>query len=231
MGAEYMDHNVKVFEDVSTIPEDPTNILVGSVESLTEWLTKNGYPVPEAVDLLQYNQFLGRPIAESTMEDFSEWIKTVNREWINRYPTFIKPKSSIKAFTGFVPTDTLTLQVYTHGYNGPIWMQGFVSIVSEYRCYVSNNKIIGMKHYSGDCLVYPDSQFIKNCFEHSKTILDYHSYTLDFGILENGQTILIEVNDGWAIGNYGLEPLQYYLFVRDRWLQMTGIRKKMDHMF
>ena len=44
-------------------------------------------------------------------------------------------------------------------------------------------------------------------------------------IKENGDTFLIEVNDGWAIGNYGLSPDRYYSFVKNRWLQLTGILK------
>jgi hypothetical protein len=36
---------------------------------------------------------------------------------------------------------------------------------------------------------------------------------------------LIEINDGWAIGNYGLNPIDYFSFVKTRWLQITGVLK------
>lgn len=228
MGAELLGVKVKVFEDSYEIPGDPTNIVVGSVEKCSEWLHDH-YNVPEAIDLMLFEGFLGRSIKASTMEDFLEWFRIVDKEWIKDCPTFIKPRSTIKAFTGFIPTDEFSLGVFSHGYDGPIWMQTIVDIISEYRLYVSNHKIVGMKHYSGDPLIFPDSKFIRECFEHSKTVLNLHSYTLDFGVLADGSTILVEANDGWAIGNYGLDPKEYYLFVRNRWLQMTGIRHRMDY--
>jgi len=48
---------------------------------------------------------------------------------------------------------------------------------------------------------------------------------LDIGIDEKGTNYLIEINDGWAIGNYGLNPVDYFSFVKTRWLQITGILK------
>ena len=79
-------------------------------------------------------------------------------------------------------------------------------------------------------MLFPNKEFILNCIDTAKKELDYHSYTLDFGILENGKTILIEVNDAFAIGNYGLEPSDYYYFIRNRWLQITGVRHKMENI-
>jgi hypothetical protein len=48
---------------------------------------------------------------------------------------------------------------------------------------------------------------------------------MDFGVLEDGSTVLVECNDGWSIGNYGLCHLKYYQMLKDRWLQITGILK------
>lgn len=231
LGAEQYNISVKPFKNSLEIPGDPTNIVVGSVEMCSQWLSTNGYSIPKAIDLEPFNLLLGRSIKASTMSDFREWFKTVDKNWIAKHPTFIKPRYAIKAFTGFAPTDELTLNVFSEGYDGPIWMQEPIDIVSEYRLYVSNHKPIGMKHYSGDCLVQPSEAFIKCAFEFSKKVIDYHSYTLDFGVLTNGYTVIIEANDAWAVGNYGLEPSQYYLFVRNRWLQMTGVRTKMDGVY
>lgn len=222
MGAEQLGITVKRFEDSSEIPGDPTNIVVGSVEMCSRWLSIHGYQVPELIGLSEYVEFLGRAIGASHIDD----INHPDSEF--KYPLFIKPYSTIKAFTGFVATDDLTKKVFSEQYDGWVWVQEVVDFVSEYRCYISNNRIVGMKHYSGDCLIFPDPDFIKKVFEFTKTQIDYHSYTLDIGVLENGQTVLIEINDGWAIGNYGLEPQTYYLFVRNRWLQLTGVRKQMD---
>ena len=46
-----------------------------------------------------------------------------------------------------------------------------------------------------------------------------NTYTIDVGITEIHQNILIEVNDGYSSGNYGLTEIQYAKFLRDGWLQ------------
>lgn len=219
MGAEQLGIDVKVFEDSDEVPGHPTNILVGSVEMLTKWLNTNGFTVPKSIPVGMFGQFYGRPVHIRSMSNAYELVE--------QGPIFVKPDKEIKAFTGFVATSTTMLEVFSQNYQGDVQVQPVLDIVSEYRCYVSNNKIIGMKHYSGDPLVFPNAEFIKSC-KKAGDQLNYHSYVLDFGVLDDGKTILVEPNDGWAIGNYGLEPQKYYLFVRDRWLQMTGIRYRMD---
>lgn len=222
LGAEQLGIKTKTFINSDDVPGDPTNILVGSVEACSNWLFTNGYPVPEPVNLLNYVPKLGRNIGISHINDIG------HPDSPFKYPLFIKPHTQIKAFTGFVATDDLTKKVFSENYDGWVLFQDVIEIVSEYRLYVSNNRPIGMKHYRGDCLTQPSEAFVRNCFNSVKSTIDHHSYTLDFGVLDNGYTVLIEINDGWAIGNYGLEPQTYYLFVRNRWLQMTGIRKRMD---
>ena len=60
-----------------------------------------------------------------------------------------------------------------------------------------------MKHYSGDWSVVPDTTVIKNAIADFTTCPD--SYGIDFGITDNGETVLIEVNDAWTLGCYGLQ--------------------------
>jgi hypothetical protein len=215
MGAEQCGIKVKAFQNISDVSNDPTNIVVGSVETCSLWLQNAGFQIPNAVDISLFQEFLGRNITVIDIQDV-------------KFPSFIKPYSKIKAFTGFVAIDKLYVSIFSENYKGLVWSQDVVEIISEYRLYINCHKIIGMKHCRGDCLSFPDVNFIKICVNKSIKILDYHAYTLDFGVLEDGSTILIEINDGFAIGNYGLEPLDYYYFIRNRWLQLTGIRHRME---
>lgn len=224
MGAEQHDIKVKVFEDASEVPCDPTNILVGSVEYLSKWLNIYQYAIPDAIDLSLFDKYLGRTYWNMDIEDFKTESLYSGKQYI---PKFIKPASAIKAFTGYVVDDPKTTSVWTYNYQGPVIVQDVIDIVSEYRVYVTNNKFIGMKHYRGDYFKYPNPEIIHKCKEIGDK-LNYHSYILDFGVLENGSTVLIEANDAWAIGNYGLEAWKYYLMVRNRWLQITKIRYRMD---
>lgn len=215
MGARHLGIEVKGFEDSDEVPPNPTNILVGSVEMCSKWLDRVGFSIPNQIDPNLFKDFLGRKIWYSDIRD------------INTKNVFIKPATKIKAFTGFIVDNPKMIPLWSHQYEGIVQVQDVIDIVSEYRCYISNNKIIGMKHYSGDPLRFPSRSTILECKEIGDK-MNYHSYVLDFGVLSDGSTILIEPNDAWAIGNYGLDPQQYYLFIRNRWLQMTGIRKHMD---
>ncbi len=47
-------------------------------------------------------------------------------------------------------------------------------------------------------------------------------YAIDFGVTDKGQTILIEVNDGYALGSYGLFYLDYVKLLSARWAELTS---------
>lgn len=60
-------------------------------------------------------------------------------------------------------------------------------------------------------------------------ILDFKSseqssegYALDFGVLENGETALVEWNNGFAIGAYGLRPEVYCNMLIARWEEILN---------
>lgn len=217
MGARKMGHVVHPFFDINLVPGKPNHIIVGSVESCSTWLETNGYDVPKMIDLEPFRQYLKRTLEVMDISEVPELLKTKE--------VFVKPFEKIKGFTGMVVNRKLILDVFSEGYKGLVSVQGVLDIVSEYRVYITDNKILGIKHYSGDFLKFPQGNFIKQVFETAKENITHHSYTLDIGVLEDGTSVLIEINDGFAIGNYGLEPLEYYIFCRNRWLQLTGLRK------
>jgi hypothetical protein len=41
---------------------------------------------------------------------------------------------------------------------------------------------------------------------------------------DRGETLLIEINDGYSIGSYGLFSADYARLLASRWAQMTGAR-------
>jgi len=46
------------------------------------------------------------------------------------------------------------------------------------------------------------------------------SYTIDIGVLENGENVVIEFNDMWAIGNYGMDNSDYLSLLRQRYFEI-----------
>lgn len=45
---------------------------------------------------------------------------------------------------------------------------------------------------------------------------------MDFGVTNTGATILVEVNDGYSLGNYGLDSLLYAKLLSARWTELTN---------
>lgn len=44
---------------------------------------------------------------------------------------------------------------------------------------------------------------------------------MDWGVTDDNRTLLIEVNDGYALGNYGLHPSLYAALLEARWHEIT----------
>lgn len=88
------------------------------------------------------------------------------------------------------------------------------------RCFIRYGKIVDIRPYKGDFFNYHyDFDVIK------KAVLDHKTapagYAMDFGITDKGETILIEVNDGYALGSYGLLYYDYAKLLSARWAELT----------
>lgn len=200
------------FEDIEQIVYDPYNIVVAPVEDTLIYLNKE---IPVINHSWTY-EYLKRGVNLRYIEEIKE----------NEYPIFIKPARQIKGFTGFVALNKQDAIRNSDNFSGKIVSQEVIDIRSEYRVYIDRDRgILGVKHYLGDPFICLDKDFVNSCYQESKKHLKERSYTLDFGINDQGETFLIEVNDGWAIGNYGLDSQTYYNFIKNRFLQLTGIIK------
>lgn len=49
-----------------------------------------------------------------------------------------------------------------------------------------------------------------------------HAYGIDFGILSTGETALVEWNDGYALGSYGLDQEIYTDLLLERWSEIMN---------
>jgi hypothetical protein len=196
------------FSDIKTVPKNPYHIVVTSVEESLQWLEKD----VQAIDDSWAKHFKNR--AE----------KILKIEEIENYPCFIKPYKQIKAFTGIIVNNKEEAKLFTQDFKESVSCQEIVEFESEWRVYVNKDRgILGIKHYLGDPYIIPQKSFVDEVVKAAKKELKENSYTLDLGIDKNLKNYLIEVNDGWAIGNYGLPPTLYYSFIKSRWLQLTGV--------
>jgi hypothetical protein len=135
---------------------------------------------------------------------------------------FIKPIKN-KLFTGFTCTTAKEAikvkDISPCTFNTMVYMCSYVKFDAEFRAYVFKNKIVDVFRYWGDnWSVTVDKAKV----EHMVSLVPNPPvfYSLDFGIDDKGRTLLVEINDGYALGNYGLGPKQYAEMSMARWKEI-----------
>lgn len=138
---------------------------------------------------------------------------------LQRTPCFIKPYKNIKKFTGRIINSEYDIIDLSISLNTHVWCSSIVEFVSEYRCFVLNKKYIGCVHYDGDEKVKIDEDIVKKFVEEFTD--SPISYVVDFGVLKDGQTALIEVNDGFSFGHYDFNIKTILDILITRWCEIT----------
>lgn len=214
---------IKFFKDIQTVSfkDNSSDVVVGAVEPTIEYFKINNIPIPPPLNIpfnLNKEQYLGREIELMTMAEFRK---------NNTYPIFVKPQGRVKEFSSGVLTNADTKRLILHDVpdESLVMTSTIVDIVSEYRCFVHQGILRGIKHYQGDFTVFPDVKFIQ------QVIKDYKdapvAYTVDVGVIDRPyehpreRTVLIECQDFWSIGGYGMDIQTYSTMLRDRWYQIV----------
>jgi len=140
-------------------------------------------------------------------------------------PVFIKPTLDTKTFTGFVCKDKYDRRLGNIPPDLDIYKVEVVEFLTEYRVYVLDGKILNIARYTGPVDHMPDVSTIRDMINamHSTTTEGPIAYSLDVGVLDTGDTVLVEVNDALSLGNYGLCPALYSKMISARWLQLVGL--------
>lgn len=192
----------------------PETIICGYIGDIHLGLKKMGKPIPEPLDYPEsLMSFLNRKIYKSTLGDIRNGIDKL----------FIKPIEH-KLFNGFIFDGTLSSRKRVISLNDetPIWVSECVNMFSEYRCIILEGEILDVRRYKGDWALAPDRDVVENaviCFENSGKAPV--CYTLDFAVTSSG-TVLIEANDGFAFGHYGMNPAAYATCLAARWKQLAN---------
>lgn len=151
----------------------------------------------------------------------------------SRNPLFLKPADLVKAFDGFVlrpsepPDEHGGVQLAALRSLAPdtrVFVCQPVEFLSEWRFYVLAGRILECGRYDpdgADDAPTPDERSVQ------AAITAYGrrgAYALDMGVLTNGATALVEVNDAWATGLYAgaLTPAAYYTWLASRWVELVA---------
>lgn len=186
-------------------------IISGGLEIIRKRLSDFGVPCDEINYPEELRKYLGREIWESKIN----YIRDHPEGW----PVFIKSVEG-KRLTGKVISglkDLVGCGCCNDNYD--ILCSTPIDLISEWRVFVRHDTILDVRPYRGNWDVHYDPEVIKNA------VRDYTSsplaYGIDFGVTSDGRTLLIEVNDGYALGCYGLQPHLYAKFLLTRWAELT----------
>lgn len=208
---------VILFDDLDKVPLSKFNIIVSGTENTIKRLRDLGIEPPKALHIpeeLRHYLYLGRQINYITFKEFKDNIDSI------KFPIFIKPEGYAKRFiAGPVSNKENALRFFEGVCDEcEIMTSDIINIESEYRAFIRDGKLIGLKHCLDDFTQFPDIRMIE------RAIKDYKSapsaYTMDFAITDRGLTVLIECNDAWSIGHYGLDCDLYAGMLAKRWHEL-----------
>lgn len=134
-------------------------------------------------------------------------------------PTNLPDYAGSKVFTGRVVNGTHDLIGIGLPFDYPIWISEVVEFIAEWRCFVLDGRVLDVRPYTGDYHAQFDPSVIDkaiSCWKDAPI-----AYGLDIGVTSDGRTLVVEVNDGYALGNYGLSPLNSINFHKARWKEMV----------
>lgn len=207
------------------LPLDHRAFVFGDMDCTHGAMRQLGIPVPEPDDYPDVlTPYLHRKV----------WLDTLGRlrSHIDEggAAVFAKPASRRKIFTGRVFSNHSDFY-HTGGTSRHerIWCSEPVAWRSEYRVYVNGTEIVAVDHYDGDAGIALDLAVVR------RAIADYSAspgapiaYGIDFGVLATGETALVEANDGFALGAYGIDGAAYTEVMLARWRQLIALATAED---
>lgn len=212
MGFKDKQMDIILFEDIEEVPANPNYVVVAFIEDTIKHFRTLGFEPPLSINIpKELMKYTKRNISYMTMWEFKQ---------DTQMPIFVKPNRFAKEFGAGVVRKQSSKEFLFNDIadDTPVLVSDVIDIVSEYRCYVHKGNLKGIKWYIGDIRIFPDVKIIDTA------IADYTSapsaYSLDVGITKEGETILIENNDFWSIGNYGLNHTTYANMLLTRWFEI-----------
>ena len=187
------------------------DVVVGYVDTVRNRLYDFGITTPEIDYPKELYPFLKRKIWTSN-------INTINSR-PELWPVFVKPIED-KKFTGVVvrsPKDLIGCGDSAE--NTEVLCSEVINLLAEWRVFVRYGKILGVRFYRGDWHYHFDGSVIDEAV--AKFSSAPSGYAIDFGVTDKGETVLIEVNDGYALGCYGLLYIDYAKLLSARWTELT----------
>ncbi len=212
LGFQQMGIETVLFSDKQELSSvEVSDIVVGGVGRVKQFLEERGIVVNDIDYPDSLSAYFGRKIWETESDTFL----AEN----NSFPLFIKPKQG-KLFTGFICNNESDIAGrFSPKESISVYCSEVKNIITEWRCFVRYGKILDIRRYKGELgKIYS----LKTVRDMVQAYIDAPAaYSLDIGLTENNETIIVEVNDGYSLGSYGLDPLLYAKLLSARWAELT----------
>lgn len=202
-----------------TLPLTRETLVVGAVSVFEGALATLGVPVPPADNLPEcLAQYRGRRVWISTWGELRwkysrkgppqqhVWVKSLRRN--KGAPSLAVCNSDDLAPAARLPDSHEVL------------VSEYVLFDSEWRCFVCNGRILDVCRYQGEIFRYPDPKVVQNAVA-GFTKANPAACGIDFGVLVDGRTVLVEVNEGYSLNPFGLDASDYAELLETRWLQLV----------
>lgn len=190
------------------------SIPVGSVEYVTAYANRVGIHLPRAISypysLIPYM------IAEPMQRFYCDVPDGF----------FVKPAYEVKKFTGGIKGQ-LTEYVSP---DARVWCLPATKFGAEWRIYVCRGEIVGHARYDQ----HEDESLDFDISIVQQMVRDFEAsgeapagYSIDVGLAPRGGTLLVEVNDGWALGYYpwgSCSRRKYAELLIARWAELSSGR-------
>jgi hypothetical protein len=214
-GFSMMGWEVVFYNSKEGVPENLSrgDVVVGFIHHVKKAVRNLGIEPPTEIDYPEeLSSYYGRKLWKSTLHKVYADPET--------WPVFVKPVLG-KQFDGKLIKGTGDLVGLGSQEDREIWCSEPVNFISEYRCFIKYGNLVDAKRYKGSFKITPDFSVVERCIQDFKAAPA--AYSLDFGVTSDGRSLLVEVNDGYSMGSYGLHHLDYAKFVSARWHEMVGI--------
>ena len=155
------------------------------------------------------------------------WCGTLEELWrdpgVGLTPVFVKPRRR-KRFPGRVTQSLADLRALPQiAQQDEFLCAEVVTWIAEYRAYVLRSKVLGVHFYAGSPDARPDPAVAEEAVRRLNDAgQSAAGYCLDLGVLDSGETCLVEVNDAIALRNYGLSDAVFTDLLFARWQQLAN---------
>ncbi|MCA9174172.1 MAG: ATP-grasp domain-containing protein [Planctomycetales bacterium] len=205
-----------------SLPLSRGTLVAGAIRVVESALETLGVDIPPADNLPAcLAQYRGRQVRKTT------WGTLANEILTNGLsdPLFVKSYCRNKAFPSIAVFSADDIAGHPLQADDEVLVAEYVVFLSEWRCFVCRDEILELCHYQGDPFCFPDGAVIR------QAIQDFRGrapagYAIDFGVLTTDRsterTVLVEVNEGYSLGPYGINSVDYTQVLEARWLELTA---------